>query len=372
MEIIGTLAAGVAHDFNNLLQVIRGYTSLVLMQTAAGSPLRRGLEQVDLAAIRAAEITKQLLSFSRVSDEKRIVLDFNKIIKEANQLGRRTLRNNVVVELNPAPHPVLVKLDPTKASHLTLANSMVEPSADQLARHHLPAGVTYARCSVTDTGCGIPPQVLLRIFEPFYTTKEKNKGTGLGLAIVHRIVAEAGGFIEVESVIKQGTTFHLYLPIVQEQPEPVAMPEPAPLAQGRGRVLVVDDVDLLRDFTRKFLQAMGLNVLVASSGQQAIQVLEKSAEPVDLVFTDYNMPGMTGLELIEEVTKRWPQTKFILVSGFLNDAAYARTEQCHISILAKPYDMQDASQIILEKLAEKATGAADVAGAAEPEKPSGL
>jgi PAS domain S-box-containing protein len=390
MEIIGTLAAGVAHDFNNLLQVIRGYTSLVLMQTAAGSPLRRGLEQVDLAAIRAAEITKQLLSFSRVSDEKRIVLDFNKIIKEANQLGRRTLRNNVVVELNPAPHPVLVKLDPTKASqallnlcvnaldampgggHLTLANSMVEPSADQLARHHLPAGVTYARCSVTDTGCGIPPQVLLRIFEPFYTTKEKNKGTGLGLAIVHRIVAEAGGFIEVESVIKQGTTFHLYLPIVQEQPEPVAMPEPAPLAQGRGRVLVVDDVDLLRDFTRKFLQAMGLNVLVASSGQQAIQVLEKSAEPVDLVFTDYNMPGMTGLELIEEVTKRWPQTKFILVSGFLNDAAYARTEQCHISILAKPYDMQDASQIILEKLAEKATGAADAAGAAELEKPSGL
>jgi PAS domain S-box-containing protein len=390
MEIIGTLAAGVAHDFNNLLQVIRGYTSLEIMQAATGSPLRRGLEQVDMAAARATEITKQLLSFSRISDEKRIVLDWNKIIQEANQLSRRTLRNNVVVKLNPASGPVLVKLDPTKASQtllnlcvnaqdampqggcLTLTNAIVNPTADQRTRHHLPAAGTYARCSVADTGCGIPSEMLPRIFEPFYTTKSKDKGTGLGLAIVHRIVEDAGGFLEVESVLKQGTTFHLYLPIVQELPAPVPLAEPAPLVQGRGRVLVVDDVDLLRKFTQKFLQAMGLNVLVASSGQQAIKVLEESAEPVDLVFTDYNMPGMTGLELIEAVTKRWPATKFILVSGFLDDAAYARIEQCHVSVLAKPYDMEDASQIILEKLADKATEAADAAGAAENAKPSGL
>jgi PAS domain S-box-containing protein len=379
MEIIGTLVAGVAHDFNNLLQIIRGYTSLVLMQVTSGSPLRQGLEQVDMAAARATEITQQLLSFSRVSDERRIVLDLNKIIKDANQLGRRTLCNNVVVKLNPAPSPILVKLDSTKASqailnlcvnaldampdggHLTLTNSIVEPTTSQTAHHRLPPGVTYARCSVTDTGCGIPPNVLPRIFEPFFTTKEKNKGTGLGLSIVKRVAEEAGGFVEVESVLNRGTTFYLYLPLVQEQPAPVTMPAPAPLVQAKGRVLVVDDVDLLRDFTQHFLQAMGLNVLVASSGQQALKVLEESAEPVDLVFTDYNMPGMSGLALIEEISKNWPKTKFILVSGFLNDANYTRIKQRQISILAKPYNLQDGSKIVLKMLLDKQRETADAA-----------
>jgi PAS domain S-box-containing protein len=379
MEIIGTLAAGVAHDFNNLLQVIRGHTSLILMQATADWPLRHGLEKVDMAAARAAEITKQLLSFSRVSDERCIVLDLNKVLKEANQLGRRTLRSNVIVELNSAPKPIRVKMDPTKASqallnlcvnaqdampdggHLTLTNSVVLPSPDLMARHHLSPGVAYARCSVADTGCGIPADVLPRIFEPFYTTKEKGKGTGLGLPIVQRVAEEAGGFIEVESAPNRGTTFHLYLPIVQEQLAPVAAPQHEPLAHCKGRVLVVDDVDLLRDFTQKFLQMTGLNVLVASSGQQALKVLEESTEPVDLLFTDYNMPGMTGLELIEEVLKRWPKTKFVLASGFLNDATYARIERCNVSILAKPYDMYDASKIVMEKLMEK-KGDADGAG----------
>jgi len=371
MEIIGTLAAGVAHDFNNLLQVIRGHTSLVLMQAPADSPLRYGLEKVDMAAVRAAEITQQLLSFSRVSDERRIVLDLNKVIKEANQLGRRTLRSNVSVELFPASKPIRVKMDPTKASQallnlcvnaqdampdggrLTLTNSIVEPAPDLLARRNLPPGVVFARCSITDTGSGIPAEVLPRIFEPFYTTKEKGKGTGLGLPIVQRVAEEAGGFIEIESVLNQGTTFHLYLPLVQEQLTPVTAPKTVPLAHAKGRVLVVDDVDLLRDFTQKFLAMTGVNVLVASSGQQALKILEESAEPVDLVFTDYNMPGMTGLELIEQIVKRWPETKFVLASGFLDDATYARIEQCDVSILAKPYDMYDASKIVMEKLAEK-------------------
>ena len=371
MEIIGTLAAGVAHDFNNLLQVIRGHTSLILMQTTSDSPLRQGLEKVDMAAVRTAEITQQLLSFSRISDERRIVLDLNKVIKEANQLGRRTLRGNVTVELNPTPNPLRVKLDPTKASQavlnlcvnaqdampeggrLTLTNVIVKPSPELIARRKLSPGVYYARCSVSDTGCGIPAEVLPRIFEPFYTTKEKGKGTGLGLPIVQRVAEEAGGFVEVESSPGQGTTFHLYLPIVPDQLAPVTAPEHAPLVQGKGRVLVVDDVDLLRDFTQKFLQMTGLNVLVASSGQQALKILEDSSEPVDLLFTDYNMPGMTGLELIEQVVKRWPRTKCVLASGFLNDATYARIKPYNVCILAKPYDMHDASKIVMDKLAEK-------------------
>jgi CheY-like chemotaxis protein len=140
---------------------------------------------------------------------------------------------------------------------------------------------------------------------------------------------------------------------VPDQLAPVTAPEHAPLVQGKGRVLVVDDVDLLRDFTQKFFQMTGLNVLVASSGQQALKILEDSSEPVDLLFTDYNMPGMTGLELIEQVVKRWPRTKCVLASGFLNDATYARIKPYNVCILAKPYDMHDASKIVMDKLAEK-------------------
>lgn len=371
MEIIGTLAAGVAHDFNNLLQVIRGHTSLALMNAPGGSPLRHGLERVDMAAVRAAEITRQLLSFSRVSDERRIVVDLNKVIQEANVMTKRTLRSDVAVELNPTPKPIRVKIDPTRASQallnlcvnaqdampgggkLTITNLIVEPSAEQMARHRIAAGVTYARCSVADTGCGIPDDVRSRIFEPFFTTKEKGRGTGLGLPIVQRVAEEAGGFIEVESALGEGTTFHLYLPLVEEQLALSQTSIPTPLVRCRGRVLVVDDVDLLRDFTQRFLQMTGLNVLVASSGEQALKVLEASAEPVDLLFTDYNMPGMNGLELIEAITQRWPKTKFILASGFLKDATYARIEQCRATILAKPYDMHDAAKIVMEKLAEK-------------------
>jgi len=376
MEIIGTLAAGVAHDFNNLLQVIRGHTSLVLMQAPAGTNLVQGLERVDMAAARAAEITQQLLSFSRVSDERLMVLDLNKVIKEANHLAKRNLRSNVTVELNPTPKPIRVKMDPTKASQallnlcvnaqdampdggrLTLTNVILKPSAEQVTRYRLPPGATYARCSVADTGCGIPPEVLPRIFEAFFTTKEKGKGTGLGLPIVQRVAEESGGFIEVESTPGKGTTFHLYLPLAEEQLTQVAAPVQTPLARAEGRVLVVDDVDLLRDFTQKFLQMTGLKVLVASSGQQALQVLDQSAEPVDLVFTDYSMPGMNGLELIEEIAKRWPLTQFVLASGFLSDADYTRIERCQASTLAKPYDMHDAAKLVMEKLAEKKRAAA--------------
>jgi CheY-like chemotaxis protein len=286
------------------------------------------------------------------------------------------------VELNPTPKPLRVKMDPTKASQavlnlcvnaqdampdggkLTLTNSVVEPSPELAARRNLPAGALYARCSVSDTGCGIRPDHLARIFEPFFTTKEK--GTGLGLPIVQRIAEEAGGFVEVDSLPHRGTTFHLYLPLVAGALAPVVAREHAPLVQSKGRVLVVDDVDLLRDFTQKFLQMSGLIVLVASSGAQALKILEEAAEPVDLLFTDYNMPGMNGLELIEAVGRRWPKTKFVLASGFLDDATHARIEPFHVAILSKPYDMHDASKIVMEKMKERQ----DEAGAATNGKPA--
>jgi PAS domain S-box-containing protein len=371
MEIIGTLAAGVAHDFNNLLQAIRGNAGLILMETEAGSPLHLGLEKIDLAAARAAEITRQLLTFSRMSDDKSTVLDLNQVIKETAHLARRTLRGNMTLELQPTPQPVNVKMDATRASQallnlcvnaqdampdggqLTLTNAILEPSADLVVRHSLQPGAVYARCSVADTGCGIAPEMLPKIFQPFFTTKKNGKGTGLGLSIVQRVAHEAGGFIEVESVLGQGTTFHLYLPLVREQSTPVAVPNHPPLVHGSGRVLVVDDVDLLRDLARTFLELTGLTVLVASSGPQALKIMEESTEPLDIVFTDYNMPGMNGVELMDNISARWPGTKFILASGYLDDATRARVESCNATMLAKPYDIHEASEMVMKKLAAK-------------------
>jgi len=369
MEIIGTLAAGVAHDFNNLLQAIRGNAGLILLDAKPGSPLQLGIEKIDLAATRAAEITRQLLTFSRMSDDNRTVIDLNLVIKETAQLARRNLRGNVVLELMPSAQPVNVKMDSTRASqallnlcvnaqdampdggNLTLTNTILEPSAELVIRHSLQPGTVYARCSVADTGCGIAPEMLPKIFQPFFTTKEHGKGTGLGLPIVQRVAHEAGGFIEVESILGQGTTFHLYLPLVQEQSTPVAAPNHAPLGQGSGRVLVVDDVDLLRDLARTFLELTGLTVLVANSGQQALDILEQATTPVDIVFTDYNMPGMNGVELMEKVAVRWPRTKFILASGYLDDATRARVASCKATMLAKPYDIHEASDVVMKTIA---------------------
>lgn len=370
MEIIGTLAAGVAHDFNNLLQAIRGHTGLILMQTAPDLPIRHGLERIDLAAARAADITKQLLSFSRASEDRTIVLDLNQVIKEASQLARRTLRSNIALELQPTPRPIGVKMNSTRASQallnlcvnaqdampnggqLTITNTIVELPADIAARRKLEAGQILARCSVADTGSGIAPDLLPRIFQPFFTTKEHGKGTGLGLPIVQRVAEEAHGFIEVESTVGKGTTFHLYLPLASEQLTPVIQPTQMPLVQGSGRVLVVDDVDLLRDFTKSFLQAAGFTVLVASGGEEALKILEKEIEPIKLVFTDYAMPGMNGVELIEQIVTRWPKTKFVLASGYLDAPTRLRIEQTRASILSKPYDMRDAAEIVMRKLAE--------------------
>jgi two-component system cell cycle sensor histidine kinase/response regulator CckA len=372
MEIIGTLAAGVAHDFNNLLQVIIGHTGLILAQTETGaSPLRQGLEKINMAAVRATEITQQLLSFSRATDEKLVVLDLNKIIKEAGQLARCSLRRNVMIEIQPTPEPIPVKMDSTRASQallnlcvnsqdampdggrLSLTNTIVKLPADLAARYHLEPGEPYARCSIADTGCGISPNLLTRIFQPFFTTKETGKGTGLGLPIVQRVAQEAGGFIEVESALGEGATFHLYLPLAREEITPATGPRQTSLAQSKGRVLVVDDVDLVRDFARKFLEMAGLTVLVANGGQEALQILERATEPPDILFTDYNMPGMNGVELMEQVAARWPKIKLILASGYLDETTHDCVERCHASLLSKPYSIHDAMKIILQKLTAK-------------------
>jgi CheY-like chemotaxis protein len=173
------------------------------------------------------------------------------------------------------------------------------------------------------------------------------------LPIVQRVVQEAGGFVEVESILGKGTTFHLYLPLAHEQVTLAAGQTPPPLPQGKGRILVVDDVDLLRDFAKNFLEMAGFTVLTASNGQEAMQILEGKGGPVDLILADYNMPGMNGVELLKQVTAIRPKTKYILASGFLDDKTRATVEQSAASLILKPYAIHDVIKMITDLLAAR-------------------
>ncbi|MEW6305787.1 MAG: PAS domain S-box protein, partial [Verrucomicrobiota bacterium] len=372
METVGTLAAGVAHDFNNLLQVIRGNTTLLTLHADLPEDVRGRLQQIDRAATRAAEITQQLLSFSRASDEKIAVFDFNQAIEEASQLARRSLRGNVELVLLPHSQPVCVKMDMTRASQLllnlcvnaqdamphggrlTLANRVCQITPAQAAQHHLPPGTRFVRCSVSDTGTGIPPELMSRIFDPFFTTKEPGKGTGLGLAVVHSVVRQADGFIEVESEVGRGTAFHIYLPFVESGHTSRIKRPPTTLPKGAGRLLIVDDLDMIRDFAINFLTVAGFEVSAAQDADEAIQLLETAERPFDLMLTDYNMPGRNGVELIHYAYAHWPRMKFILASGYLEDEERKAVESFNgVRVLHKPYSMHEAVSLIMNLLRAK-------------------
>jgi two-component system, cell cycle sensor histidine kinase and response regulator CckA len=343
---------------------IRGNVTLLLMEENVPEENRQRLTGIDRAAERAAEITRQLLSFSRASEEQIAILDFNQVIKEASELSRRMLRSQVEIRLEPAPGPVKLKIDGTRAQQMllnlcvnafdampqggtvTLANARIPLTAAQAARVHQPEGARFIRCSVSDTGTGIPPEVLPRIFDPFYTTKAKGKGTGLGLAIVHSVTSQAGGFVEVDTAPGRGTTFHLYLPEVTGSVAAVAAGDLRPLQGGQGRILLVDDMDLVLDFTQKFLRATGYEVLTATSGLDALEILERET-PVDLLLTDHSMPGMNGRQLIEEVAGRWPHLKVILATGYVEPVERELLERDHgVRILQKPFNLAEAAELI--------------------------
>jgi len=372
LQTLGALAAGVAHDFNNLLLAIRGNVGLLLMDPALPENSRIRLEQADQAAARASNLSQQLLSFSRTSDEKVSVLDFNLVLKEAAEFAKRILRGRTTLELKPAPGPVTVSMDATRATQvllnlcvnahdampqggtLTISNEVVTLDEAQAVKVRRPAGTEFLRCRVTDTGTGIPPEVLPRIFNPFFTTKEKGKGTGLGLSIVHGAVTGAGGFIEIESKVGVGTTFHIYLPLDHG---PVTAPGDtefrARLRRGTGRVLVVDDLDLVLEFAASFLKQAGYEVLTATSADAALKLLSEETEPVNLLFTDYTMPGQNGWQLIQTARERWPKMRCLLASGYIDDTERTEMAQCAgLRILNKPYDISEATKAIAEVLQE--------------------
>jgi PAS domain S-box-containing protein len=337
LESLGQLAGGVAHDFNNLLGVISSYAAFVAEeaerqgQDAAWEAVRTDIEQVMRAADRAAGLTHQLLSFARREVVQPRVLDLNETVANVEQLLRRTLGEHVELMTVPASDLCLVLADPGQIEQVLVnlavnardampgggkltietANTEVDEAYDS----NLSAG-RYVGVKVSDTGTGMPPHVIDRAFEPFYSTKPKGEGSGLGLATVYGIITQAGGSVRIYSEPGIGTTVGLLLPVTDQAPATQGLPPPRPV-RGRGEVvLVVEDEAALREVTRRVLARNGYEVLVASNGYQAINLATASAQRLDVLLTDVVMPGMQGKEVAERVRRLRPEVRVLYMSGY--------------------------------------------------------
>jgi PAS domain S-box-containing protein len=338
MEAVGRLAGGVAHDFNNILGVILGYGETVERRLPAGDPLRDKVKQIVRAAGRAADLTRQLLAFSRKQVLRPRALDLNEVVSGMDKMLRRLIGEDVALATRLGPHLGAVRADPGQieqvlmnlavnardampdGGHLTIetANANVDRMFTG-SRSRLPPG-RYVLLSVADDGIGMSPETEARIFEPFFTTKQPGKGTGLGLSTVYGIVKQSEGYIWVYSELGKGTTFKVYLPRIDE--EVVAEAETAALAAPRGTetLLLVEDEPALRDLVREVLVDSGYTVLTAGDGPQALAVARAHAGPIEVLVTDVVMPGMTGPKLAEQIALERPDAKVIYLSGYSEEA----------------------------------------------------
>jgi signal transduction histidine kinase/ActR/RegA family two-component response regulator len=378
MEAIGLLAGGVAHDFNNLLTAIMGYSQLARRMFPANAGAQENLDEVLKAAERAASLTRQLLAFSRQQVLQPKVLNLNATITGLDKLLRRLIGEDIDIVTAPAPDLGQVKADPGQIEQVIM-NLVVNardamPSGGKLtietANAELDGEYTstrvdlrsgrYVMVAVSDTGCGMTPEVKARIFEPFFTTKELGKGTGLGLSTVHGIVKQSEGHLELYSELGHGTTFKVYLPRVDESAEHLPVHKAATESlNGTETVLVVEDEDAIRRVIGVGLRLYGYNVLEATDGSQAIDLCERGDQPIQLLITDVVMPLMSGPELAERVTRTCRNLKVLFVSGYTDRALIHRgLRQPGTAFLQKPFTPETLACKVREILGEPQTKAA--------------
>jgi PAS domain S-box-containing protein len=357
MEAIGRLAGGIAHDFNNLLGVILGQTELLQAECGFAPSLHRRAEAIDESARRASELTKQLLAFSRQQVIQPRVVDTNVVVRDLEKLLKRLIGEDVQLTLRLQPNAGNIKIDPSQLEQilmnltvnardampgggkLILETAFVELD-DAYARQHLGAKAgDFVMLAVSDTGTGMDSQTMARIFEPFFTTKAEGRGTGLGLSTVYGIVKQNDGYIMTYSEPGHGTTFRVYFPSVRQSPELLGQKsDRSEVARGSETILLVEDEKSLRELARELLEANGYHVIEAEHGEKAIQLVENSQIPIDLLLTDVVMPGMTGKQLAKRLLELRPELHVLYMSGYTDDVINTRGVLMGDTLLvAKPF-----------------------------------
>ena len=341
MEAIGQLAGGVAHDFNNLLTIIKGNSQLSLMGLKGEDPsLRRNIEEIMKATDRASGLIRQLLAFSRRQAMEMKVIDLNMLITDLDKMLRRVIGEDIELVIRLAEDVGRVKTDPgqieqvilnlavnardamSDGGKLIIKTQNVEIDEDYVWAHVGVTSGSYAMLSITDTGCGMTPEVKDHLFEPFFTTKEVGKGTGLGLSTAYGIVKQSRGNICAYSEPGRGTTFKIYLPRVDEPLKEMServLRKESP--RGNETILIVEDQEEVRKLTVQILRRQGYTVFEASHGEEAMRIAQEHAEEgIDLFLTDVVMPGMSGRELVGSLEFLLPKMKVIYMSGYTDNA----------------------------------------------------
>ena len=335
MEAIGTLAGGIAHDFNNILAAIIGYTELARMDMVEDTPLMENINKVLSASYRARDLVAQILAFSRQTEQKLKPVNISAIVKEVLKLLRASLPATIAIRqrvlMSSATiladvtqiHQVLMNIC-TNAGHAMRSNGGIlevylgearDEFEPPLPLQHLTAS-DYLCLAIRDTGHGMPPDVIERIFDPYFTTKKKEEGTGLGLAVVHGIVTSHNGYITVESTPGEGTTFKIYFPIISAKVFDRQQTLGAKLPGGTERVMLIDDeVDIVQ-VNRQMLERLGYTVTAFTDSAAAVAAFESDPDGVDLLITDMTMPGLTGDHVVRAVLTRRPDFPIIMCTGF--------------------------------------------------------
>jgi PAS domain S-box-containing protein len=357
LEAVGRLAGGVAHDFNNILTIISGNAELALGDLAPRDPISEALREITEASKRATALTRQLLAFSRKQILQPRVLDLNALVEGTEKMLRRLIGEDITLKTELQPNLGAIKADPGQLEQI-LMNLAVNArdampqggdltfTTEDVHIHETYPGLGgvqvhsggYVRLTVTDTGQGMEEEVQSRIFEPFFTTKEKGKGTGLGLSTVYGIVKQSGGYIWVESEPGKGTSFMVYFPQVEGAPEHLRPNTVAAVTGGGETILIVEDDKKLLKLASSILSRGGYDILTAGDGSEALELVENSPKPIQLLVTDVVMPGMSGPIASERIRALRPSIRVLYTSGYTDDAiVHHGVLDAGTHLLEKPY-----------------------------------
>ena len=355
LEAVGLLAGGIAHDFNNLLTVISGYTEILLRRLGREAEGSEEIAEVSKAADRAARLTRQLLAYSRKQILLPRALDLNELVTETHTMLERVIGENIEFSTLLGEDLGSIFADEGQIEQIMMnlvvnARDAMPDGGELVIETRAPTDAGYVTLVVSDTGCGMTAATVARIFEPFYTTKERGAGTGLGLATVYGIVKQSGGYIEVESEPDVGTKIWVYFPQVADVPE-AFRPKPRDERSllGSETVLLVEDEEALRRLGKEMLEAYGYTVLLAGDGVAGLELALSHPVPVDLLMTDILMPRMGGIELAERLSAMRPELKVLYTSGY-NDSGGNFEHVAGARYLPKPYGMEELARALRDLL----------------------
>jgi len=371
MESLGTLAGGIAHDFNNMLAIISGFTEIAMARTREGDDLLRFLREIHNASQRAVGLVRQILTFSRKAEVSYRPVAVNRLVKDLGNLFAETFPRTIGFEFNLAEALPMIAADQNQlqqvvmnlcvnardampdGGRITIITAQVP--GESLSRLGADPKLDYVAIRVTDTGCGIPEAVRTRIFEPFFTTKQDSGGTGLGLAVVYGVVSNHRGFIEVESVSGQGSSFIVHLPI--ESADPLALIDEGGAATeipvGTESVLVIEDEGSLRTLLRVVLEMRGYRVRTVADGGEALELLLGDPGEIDAILLDLNLPRISGVEVYTTIRRICPAACVLILSGNITPEVRATLEaQGQRLFVAKPYRLHELGRQLRRALDE--------------------